>query len=1107
MASQQDERIQYCVALCDQLYNPKTTQERTQAQTILEYLFPTFSGEAGNGIAMASSPPPAGMENRPTFVIASPTDTASALRALLENSPNPYVQTFCLARLKQLALAQFSLFSDDTKIQLRTFLLEYVFLHPDLMPFIITQLAGVLAQLTLLGWVDLESYRNMHKDITQFIQASPASMDHRIVGMQILAVVIQDINPPTFARGSGKFRRAAGGFRDTQLLDVFRLAYSTLKDLNQRSLPFTSEYQEERLKEATLNVLVRCLSFDFNGTSVDESADDMGTIQVPANWRSIFENDSFVPTFFQAYANSRPPNSSKVMDCLVSIASVRRALFTDQEERSKFVISLMQGIRDVMVSSQGMDDGDNYNSFCRLLYRFRSAAPLNEMVDKPGYIEWIGMVADFSFKGFQSWKWSPNTTTYILGFWSRIVQSMTYYQSLGKEAVEKLESISSELIQYYITTTIESVATRIDEGLDDPLDNEESLVETLNMIGQISRCKYGPSSNALISIFDPTAIQYQELISNGSSTMSDPESLRNALEVIETKFAWLVYIAAAFVGNRAAFLNSDMLDSIDGQLTVKVIQLMEVQQVLQATHGSTFLSQKLDMAFIFFFQQFKKSYMSDSSDNSEIYSKLTELIGARNQGDILNVIMQKIVSNLQYWADNVLVVRHSLELFNDLSSGVMGVRYLRQVETTQMILQNHTSNNLAFFNNPKQLQNRTLYYKRTLQGIFLDLSGLISPIQNRRSYTLFFDWFSPVYTGILLRAMEAWAPDPICNSLLIFYAEFVQNRSQRLNFDNSSTNGIMMFRDASNIICTYGRKSLEYQVQDESQKYEHKYKGIALVFNILARCLGGRYINFGVFWLYQDKAIDDAFDMALRLMMAIPMQDLMSFPKLSTSFFNLVDEWSRDQLMALPSPPSTDIFVYMMEACEQGLEVNESLVRSHICTAIYNICSFVIQQSSKTQSNLSQLRHESLTMANSHLTSAMGSNSALQQRRGSSNDMHWLLVYLNQYPRILPTLMASIFYLVLFEDNNDQWSLSRPLYTLIILQRDYAINYTNAVIEQQLPERRDYVAKGLSGLMEGIEWTQSSRDREHFTQNLSAFIRELKLNNIVLVPLLSPPPL
>lgn len=92
------------------------------------------------------------------------------------------------------------------------------------------------------------------------------------------------------------------------------------------------------------------------------------------------------------------------MDCLVSIAAVRRALFTDQEERSNFVIRLMTGIRNVMVTSQGMDDTDNYNSFCRLLYRFRTSAPLNEMVEKPGYIEWIGLVAEFSFKALQSWK-------------------------------------------------------------------------------------------------------------------------------------------------------------------------------------------------------------------------------------------------------------------------------------------------------------------------------------------------------------------------------------------------------------------------------------------------------------------------------------------------------------------------------------------------------------------------------------------------------------------------------------------------------------------------------------------------------------------------------
>ena len=53
---------------------------------------------------------------------------------------------------------------------LGTFLLEYCFMHPDLEPFVIAQLAGVLASLTRFGWADMEEYRNIHKDIQQFLQ-------------------------------------------------------------------------------------------------------------------------------------------------------------------------------------------------------------------------------------------------------------------------------------------------------------------------------------------------------------------------------------------------------------------------------------------------------------------------------------------------------------------------------------------------------------------------------------------------------------------------------------------------------------------------------------------------------------------------------------------------------------------------------------------------------------------------------------------------------------------------------------------------------------------------------------------------------------------------
>lgn len=107
---QQEECIAYFSSLCQELYNPKSPSERDQIQKILEASFPTFSSSDTTKI---------NIDQIPTFDVATPTDTANALRIMLENSPNPYVQTFSLSRLKQLVMAQFTIFDADTKIQLR----------------------------------------------------------------------------------------------------------------------------------------------------------------------------------------------------------------------------------------------------------------------------------------------------------------------------------------------------------------------------------------------------------------------------------------------------------------------------------------------------------------------------------------------------------------------------------------------------------------------------------------------------------------------------------------------------------------------------------------------------------------------------------------------------------------------------------------------------------------------------------------------------------------------------------------------------------------------------------------------------------------------------
>jgi exportin-7 len=43
----------------------------------------------------------------------------------------------------------------------------------------------------------------------------------------------------------------------------------------------------------------------------------------------------------------------------------------------------------------------------------------------------------------------------------------------------------------------------------DPLDDEDALIESLNMLGQIARCQYEKSCAALIEIFDPITVHYE----------------------------------------------------------------------------------------------------------------------------------------------------------------------------------------------------------------------------------------------------------------------------------------------------------------------------------------------------------------------------------------------------------------------------------------------------------------------------------------------------------------------------------------------------------------------------------------------------------------------
>lgn len=71
-------------------------------------------------------------------------------------------------------------------------------------------------------------------------------------------------------------------------------------------------------------------------------------------------------------------------------------------------------------------------------------------------------------------------------------------------------------------------------------------------------------------------------------------------------------------------------------------------------------------------------------------------------------------------------------------------------------------------------------------------------------------------------------------------AEFVLNKAQRLTFDSSSPNGILLFREVSKLVVSYGSRILS--LPNAADIYAFKYKGIWISLTILARGMSARHL-------------------------------------------------------------------------------------------------------------------------------------------------------------------------------------------------------------------------------------------------------------------------
>ncbi|KAH9752578.1 Importin N-terminal domain-containing protein [Citrus sinensis] len=690
-----------------------------------------------------------------------------------------------------------------------------------------------------------------------------------------------------------------------------------------------TKFVASRLQELALSLCLKCLSFDFVGTSIDESSEEFGTVQIPSAWRPVLEDPSTLQIFFDYYAITEAPLSKEALECLVRLASVRRSLFTNDAARSKFLAHLMTGTKEILQTGQGLADHDNYHEYCRLLGRFRvnyqlvfmastfgsqlqtvvcllDLIHLSELVNVEGYSDWIQLVAEFTLKSLQSWQWASSSVYYLLGLWSRLVTSVPY---LKGDAPSLLDEFVPKITEGFITSRFNSVQAGFPDDLsDNPLDNVELLQDQLDCFPYLCRFQYENSGLYIINTMEPILQSYTERARMQTGDKSE-------ISVIEAKLAWIVHIIAAIVKiKQCTGCSLESQEVLDAELSARVLQLINVTDSgLHSQRYCELSKQRLDRAILTFFQHFRKSYVGDQAMHSskQLYARLSELLGLHDHLLLLNVIVGKIATNLKCYTESQEVIDHTLSLFLELASGL---------EST-----------------PDSMF-RTDAVKCALIGLMRDLRGIAMATNSRRTYGLLFDWLYPAHMPLLLKGISHWTDTPeVTTPLLKFMAEFVLNKAQRLTFDSSSPNGILLFREVSKLIVAYGSRVLS--LPNAADIYAYKYKGMWICFTILARALAGNYVNFGVFELYGDRALSDALDIALKMTLSIPLADILAFRKLTKAYFAFLEVLFSSHITFILNL-NTNTFMHIVGSLESGLKGLDTNISSQCAAAVDNLAAF-----------------------------------------------------------------------------------------------------------------------------------------------------------------------
>ncbi|PIC27066.1 hypothetical protein B9Z55_019436 [Caenorhabditis nigoni] len=1034
---------------------------------------------------------------------------------LLARGDYPYGPMVASTTLMKLLGGKTSITSTQ-KLELAKYLLEMLGQGaPQFPSYLVTSLCQLFARLTKQEWTyqspeapnqaeDAKVEYPFRDPVDSLVKTiNMDNLEESMLAVQLLTMLVSDMNSAAGMESVNKHRKNLSQFRDDFLYEIFSVSLTFLSDNVDRNL----NDRQIALLHAVLNLNLQCLLFDYIGSLTDETSEDNCNVQIPTAWRASFTDGKIVQLMFKLLTKLPQESSEKVMTIIAQLASIRRTLFNGTE-RQAYVQKLVEGVVSVIMNPEKLSDQAAFHEFCRLIARLKTNYQLCELIAVPCYSHMLRLLAEFTVQSLRMMEFSANSTYFLMTFWQRMVTSVPYVRNNDEHL---LNVYCPEIMTAFIESRLQHVENVIREGAENPLDDQGSTLQIMEHLAIICRCEYEKTCKLLTQHFDQNA----NIWMNGSEN-----DINTA--IAEGRLVWLITLIGTAVFGKTTSTSSDSHDKMDGEMIARCITVMRFNDNrLQLSNTTIPLkgNLRLEVSFIHMLEQFRRAYIMDQITRaSSVYDTLEAELRIAEESDMLGVIVQKILTNLKFWPSNSELLDLSLSLLKDLSLGYSAVRKLFRLPEVQLLLNNHTADHFIFLGptiDYQTMKQRTTFYealtrllttdyaddeemlqrflrpltdtvegictviqnncqrieeeqlKKIITGLCRDLRGVAIASTTKAIFQILFEWMYPEVFNIMQFSVEKWPGcADVITPILRLLSEMVQNRQQRLKFEMSSCSAVLLFKETSKIVSIYGDRLLQLPEVSKDRVYKERYKNIGVIFLILKNALIGAYVPFGVFRLYGDSCLQDALTTFIKLFMSIPQDDFHSYTKIAQNHYNLLEHVVQDN-MPFVTNLSVDVFCSLLRSIHSGLSSVDAIVITSACSSLDTILNYLYRRLTR---------------------STPPTNKVGMDPEGDN-----ILNAIKQHPDILAKMLQAVITLMMFGEVKCQWSLSRPLLGLILIQEDVYSNMKRELTSQQTYDRQADFDQLFTQLMSNVEMNLTVKNKDTFTQNLTRFRRDIAL--------------